>query len=80
MYKAGGGAIWASNTVKRGATKAVMQADGNFVVYAGSTPLCSTVTNGNANARLIVQDAGNLVIYNAAGTAIWASNWGSTCH
>ncbi len=53
--------------------KAVMQADGNFVVYRnGTTALWSASSNG-ANRVLKMQTDGNLVIYSGA-TAIWSSN------
>jgi len=50
---------------------AVMQADGNFVVYApGNRPLWNAGTFG-ANHRLIMQPDGNLVEYDLASRARW---------
>jgi hypothetical protein len=48
-----------------GATVAVMQTDGNFVVYdANSNQLMSSGTSSSAGAYLIVQDDGFIDIYN----------------
>jgi GH25 family lysozyme M1 (1,4-beta-N-acetylmuramidase) len=66
--------LWASNTVGKGGRTAVMQADGNFVVYAlGNAPRWASNTNGNPGASLVVQNDGNVVIYDS-GKPIWASN------
>jgi hypothetical protein len=67
--------LWASNTNGRPATRAVMQTDGNFVVYSASNvPFWATATNGFPGASITLQDDGNLVVYDAAGRARWASN------
>lgn len=69
------GALWASGTYGRGVGKAVMQGDGNLVVYNGSNqPLWASGTFGNPGATLAVQDDGNVVIYRADHAAIWATN------
>jgi hypothetical protein len=49
----------------------VFQSDGNLVEYVAGQPRWSTGTWGRG-ARLAIQTDGNLVIYNAAGTPIWA--------
>jgi len=57
---------------------AVMQGDGNFVVYDGDwQPYWATGTDGHPGAYLSVQNDGNMVIYDVDGTALWASgtNW-----
>jgi len=57
---------------------AVMQGDGNFVVYDGdSQPLWASGTDGHPGAYLSVQNDGNMVIYDVNGSALWASgtNW-----
>lgn len=70
----GSSALWASNTVGRGAY-AVMQGDGNLVVYNWSNQaVWASGTNGNAGARLVLQGDRNLVIYASNGQALWASN------
>ena len=69
------GTFWTAGTAGRGAAVAVMQDDGNFVVYsATSAALWSTHTDGHAGAIVSVQDDGNLVVYDAGGAAVWASN------
>ena len=51
-----------------------MQTDGNFVIYAGSTAVFSTHTNGQEHAYLRMQDDGNLVIYSNSGSAIYQTD------
>jgi hypothetical protein len=54
---------------------AVMQPDGNFVVYPNdgtySNPLWQSNTAGNNGATLAMQSDGNLTIYAMNGTQIW---------
>ena len=65
-------AVWNTGTAGAGAGQAVMQGDGNFVVYdAQGTPAWFTGTGGNPNARLVLQSDGNVVVYSAAGQAVW---------
>lgn len=56
------------------AAAAVMQADGNFVLYnlADGNPIWSTHTAGNPGAYLNVQGDGNLVIYSASDAVLWS--------
>lgn len=70
-----GVALWNSGTNGRGANRAFMQTDGNFVVYAGAggpsaTALWNSATAGLGGAKLIVQDDGNAVVY-FKGRAFW---------
>jgi hypothetical protein len=60
----------------RAGSYAIMQSDGNFVVYTPQgTPIFATGTSGNPGAYLSLQNDGNLVIYNPSGQqALWASN------
>ncbi|WP_438392708.1 curculin (mannose-binding) lectin [Caballeronia sp. DA-9] len=76
LYKNGGNVIWATYTQNRGVTHASMQGDGNFVLYAGTTPIYSTQTDGNPNSIFALQVDGNLVIY--APTPIW--DWKNGLH
>ena len=70
-----GRALWASNTWWRGAGFAVMQGDGNLVVYdPNGTPVWASNTPGNPGCTLAVQDDGNVVIYTADHRPIWATN------
>lgn len=56
----------------KGGMAALMQSDGNFVVYApGGRPVWHTGTFGNPGARLVMQSDGNLVVYNTAGVPVW---------
>ncbi len=66
-----GQALWSNS----GQYRAVMQGDGNFVVYnASNTALFATGTAGNADAHVRMQADGNLVVYTTAGVAKWSSN------
>ena len=74
------GSLWQSGTAWWGATRAVMQSDGNFVIYkANGSVLCATRTYNNPGAHIEVQNDGNLVIYTSGGAPIWARTWGSLC-
>ncbi len=63
---------------------AVMQNDGNFVVYSsGNTngrgrdsPIWASNTNGRGTSpyRTVMQKDGNLVVYDATNSPMWASN------
>lgn len=61
--------------------RAVMQSDGNFVVYEREYPgnpqrvLWSAGTSGAGN-RLVMQDDGNAVVYSAGGRALWSTATG----
>lgn len=57
-----------------GRYEAVMQGDGNFVVYGPTGATWATGTVGQAGAYVRIQDDGNLVVYNASGGAPWASD------
>jgi len=66
-------ALWASGTNGKAVSKAIMQQDGNFVIYGYPNAVWATNTNGKPNATLIVQNDGNVVIYEPT-VPIWASN------
>jgi hypothetical protein len=60
--------------------KAIMQRDGNFVVYRDGRPCAATGTNGKGDSRsyIIMQADGNLVLYKYNhGPALWASGTNS---
>jgi hypothetical protein len=64
-------ALWSSGTAGYPGAKAVMEGDGNLVVYdAGGTARWFSDTAGHPGSRLIVHDDGNLVIYQGA-MALW---------
>jgi parallel beta-helix repeat protein len=70
--------LFATNTAGLQVAEAILQGDGNFVLYnVTGQSVWSTNTAGNAGARLLLQGDGNLVIYNGS-TAIWSS--GTCCH
>lgn len=58
--------------------RAIMQSDGNFVVYnKNNQAVWATNTNyGSGSYRAVMQSDGNFVIYNG-GSAIWATNTSS---
>lgn len=65
--------IWATNTAGTDGEMAIMQADGNFVLYrVNGDPLWASNTVGGAGAFVIMQDDGNLVVYQQV--PVWASN------
>jgi hypothetical protein len=67
--------LWATNTWGTRVTHAVMQTDGNFVLYDdGGKPYWSTGTWGRPGNWLVLQNDGNLVLYTNSGQALWASN------
>ncbi|MEO7110038.1 MAG: hypothetical protein ABI183_06345 [Polyangiaceae bacterium] len=66
------GAMWSAGTVGSGDV-ADMQSDGNLVVYGkDSNPLFASHTGAHAGARLLLQDDGNIVIYDGS-TGLWAT-------
>jgi len=57
-----------------GAYRAIMQGDGNFVVYGPSGATWSSQTGGSGGTQVIMQQDGNLVIYAPGGRAVWSSS------
>jgi Cysteine-rich secretory protein family len=80
VYRQGTGTsrtpLWHSNTWNSGANQAVMQDDGNLVVYADTLGKWASGTFGQTGNWLRMQDDGNLVVYGSSGTDSprWASN------
>jgi hypothetical protein len=69
------GALWASGTDGKGGHVAVVQSDGNFVLYnSDSGALWASDTSGHGGDHLSLQDDGNLVVYGSAGAVLWASH------
>ena len=62
-----GETLRAGEQLTAGPFKAVVQTDGNFVIYDGGRATFSTGTGGNANAVLAMQSDGNLVLYGNGG-------------
>lgn len=51
-----------------------MQEDGNFTLSKDNKVLWSTGTEGKKGKKLIMQEDGNLVLYDLFLTVIWESN------
>jgi hypothetical protein len=66
--------LWASGTYGIPVSNAIMQGDGNLVIYgypSGSlAPIWASGTQGNPYSHLDMQDDGNVVIYRPS----WATN------
>ncbi|WBO64312.1 hypothetical protein [Streptomyces camelliae] len=78
--KGAGQVVWSTGTSGNTGAYAVMQTDGNLVVYTAGGgagkggALWSSRTYGHAGAYATVQDDGNIVVYNRASTApLWSS-------
>jgi hypothetical protein len=71
--------LWASNTAGHyNVWSLVMQSDGNFVAYdAHNKPYFATNTVGKGGNFVVVQDSGNVVMFNSQGTdVIWSTGPG----
>jgi hypothetical protein len=51
-----------------------MHQDGNFVIYGFPNAIWATNTAGRPDSTLIVQDDGNVVIYEPRPRPVWATN------
>ena len=63
--------LWDSETDGDVATRAILQGDGNFVVYAPDRALWATGTDGERIARAVLQNDGNFVLYRSDRSAAW---------
>jgi hypothetical protein len=65
--------LWHSGTGGHPGARAVVQADGNFVIYSATNAvLWSAGTAGHPGAKLIVRNDANVVLY-SGGTALWST-------
>ena len=65
---------WLSNTSGVAAGVAILQSDGNLVIYSATGRVAwNSGTSGYEDARLVLQDDGNLVIYSTDGRPLWDS-------
>lgn len=72
---AGSAPLWASGTLGKGVGRAVLQGDGNLVIYnSANQALWASGTWGNPGSTLAMQDDGNVVIYRSNHTPSWATN------
>ena len=69
-----GNVVWSTLTHDQGVERAVLQDDGNFVLYKGEGAAWATETDGREADRLIVQADRNVVLYGTDGSALWASD------
>ncbi|WP_158619331.1 hypothetical protein [Corallococcus sp. AB011P] len=77
VLRQGAAVLWHSNTYGTAAVGAVMQGDGNFVIYtAAPRALWHSNTYGYNGAYLSVQNDGNVVIRTSRGGAIWNTQTG----
>ena len=69
----GGTVVWSSGTSSPGA-HALLQGDGNLVVYTNtSQPLWATNSDGNPAAYLVLADDGTVAILSTAGGTLWSA-------
>lgn len=59
---------------RNGRYVAIMQGDGNFVVYNQGRPIWATRTERRGAVRAIMQSDGNFVLYTNTNRPVWASN------
>jgi hypothetical protein len=62
-----------SLTSHNGKYIALMQPDGNFVLYHGTRALWNAATHGSGSTYVTAQTDGNLVVYDATGKPHWNS-------
>jgi hypothetical protein len=74
LYRSDGVPHWASGTYGQEVGQALMQDDGNFVMYGPGGAIWASHTHGNPGAWLIIQDDGNVVIYGPDGNPLWATD------
>jgi nucleoid-associated protein YgaU len=74
LSEPGGNVVWSTLTHDQGVERAVLQEDGNFVLYKGEDAAWATETNGREADRLTVQADRNVVLYGRDGSALWASD------
>ncbi|MGW1411638.1 hypothetical protein [Streptomyces sp. NPDC002403] len=68
-----GAVVWETKTQGLDVRAAVLQDDGNFVLYSPNGAVWSTDTNGKAVDKLIVQADRNVVLYDKDDNPLWAS-------
>ncbi|MEW2255310.1 hypothetical protein [Streptomyces sp. NPDC047869] len=71
--------LWETGTAGHPGARAIMQDDGNLVVYsADGGVLWASGTEGHPGARLEVQSDANVVVHDADGRPLWSNNRVST--
>jgi hypothetical protein len=67
-------AIWSSRTNGQAAARAVMQDDGNFVIYGPTGNAIWATGSSSLNPPILtMQDDGNLVIYEWVEPVLWST-------
>ncbi|MGY4103000.1 LysM peptidoglycan-binding domain-containing protein [Nocardia sp. R16R-3T] len=74
LSEPGGNVLWSTLTHDQGVERAILQEDGNFVLYKGDGAAWATDTDGREADRLTVQADRNVVLYGTDGSALWASD------
>ena len=70
--------VWSTNTAGSGATKAIMQTDGEFTLQTASGKTVWRTYTKDAGSWLKVQDDGNIVLHSPNGYPVWnaKTGWG----
>lgn len=74
LFNEYGDVMWASGTWGYWGAYAVMQADGNFVIYYYGYPIWASNTDGHPGARLILNFNGNMLIRDVNNVKLWHTN------
>ncbi|MFI7368038.1 FG-GAP-like repeat-containing protein [Streptomyces sp. NPDC050149] len=69
--KATGAELWATPTTT--GTKAIMQTNGNLVLYNSDDTVAWQSATSGTNGYAILYDRGNLTVHNAKGESLWSS-------
>jgi hypothetical protein len=71
---------WFANTKGSGATKAIMQTDGQFVLQTALGETVWSTYTRDAGSILKLQDDNILIVYSPKGYVVWnsATGWGAT--
>lgn len=79
-YLSQAGRLNAGQTIhdSTGYIQAIMQSDGNFVVFIGGKVRYSTRTGGYPGSSVVFQSDGNLVVYSKSGKALWYTRTAGT--
>jgi hypothetical protein len=56
-----------------GANRLILQANGNFVAYMGTTVMWASNTAGSGTVFLSMRDDGTFALFNAQNTLVWVS-------
>lgn len=67
------GAVWSTESWNKGAVRADMQTDGNFVMYAADNSVVWASDSSVPGAHVSIQDDRNIVIANGS-TVVWSPN------